>query len=129
MPYQSFEEFKVWQEARQLKNDIALLVKSFPPEEKFRLVDQLIRSSRSVGIQLVEGHGRRTYPDRIRFCIISRGSLSETLGHLIDAFDAGFINDDQLSRFRMEIDKVEKLLSGYISWLEKQTNQDGNKNA
>ena len=29
----------------------------------------------------------------------------------------------------IEIDKVEKLLSGYISWLEKQTNQDGNKNA
>jgi four helix bundle protein len=120
MPYQSFEELKVWQEARQLKNDIATLVKQFPPEEKYRLVDQLIRSSRSVGTQIVEGHGRRSFPERIRYCIISRGSLSETTGHLIDAFDAALINEEQLTEFRKKIDMVEKLLSGYISWLEKQ---------
>jgi len=28
-----------------------------------------------------------TYPDRIRFCVIARGSLVESLNHLIDAFD------------------------------------------
>lgn len=120
MPYQSFEELKVWQEARQLKNDIATLVKQFPADEKYRLVDQLIRSSRSVGTQIVEGHGRRSVPERIRYCIISRGSLSETMGHLIDAFDAALINEEQLNEFRKKIDIVEKLLSGYISWLEKQ---------
>ncbi len=120
MPYQSFEELKVWQEARQLKNDIAALVKTFPSEEKYRLVDQLIRSSRSVCTQIVEGHGRRSFPDRIRYCIISRGSLSETMGHLIDASDEGYINEDILNEYRGKIDKVEKLLSGYISWLEKQ---------
>ena len=78
MSYQSFEELIVWQKSRQLKNDIFQLVKSFPTEEKYRLTDQVIRSSRSVNAQISEGHGRRTYPDRIRFCTISRGSLSET---------------------------------------------------
>ncbi len=120
MPYQTFEDLKVWQEARQLKNDIALLVKSFPASEKFRLTDQIIRSSRSVAIQIAEGHGRRTTPERIRFCIISRGSLSETLAHLIDALDEELITADQLVEFRQKIEHLEKLLSGYISWLEKQ---------
>jgi hypothetical protein len=39
MAYQSFEELEVWKKARQLKNDIFHLVKSFPAEEKYRLTD------------------------------------------------------------------------------------------
>ena len=46
--HQSFTELEVWKKARVLKNEIFELVKSFPPEEKFRLTDQLIRSSRSI---------------------------------------------------------------------------------
>ena len=81
MSYQGFEELEVWKKARLLKNDIFQLVKTFPSEEKFKLSDQVIRSSRSVNSQIAEGHGRRTNPDRLRFCVISRGSLSETLNH------------------------------------------------
>ena len=71
--------------------------KTFPAEEKFRLTDQVIRSSRSVCTQIAEGHGRQTFPDRIRFCVIARGSLSETLGNLIDSFDEKYINDEKLN--------------------------------
>jgi four helix bundle protein len=92
MSYQSFEELIVWKKSRELKNEIFQLVKSFPHEEKYRLTDQLVRSSRSVNSQIAEGHGRRTFPDRIRFCIISRGSLSETLNHLTDALDFNYID-------------------------------------
>ncbi|MFN2458058.1 MAG: four helix bundle protein [Chitinophagaceae bacterium] len=49
------------------------------------MVDQIIRSSRLINTQIAEGHGRRTYPDRLRFCVIARSSLSETLNHLINA--------------------------------------------
>ncbi len=122
MPYQNFEELIAWKKARQLKNELFHLVKSFPGEEKFRLTDQLIRSLRSISTQISEGHGRRTYPDRIRFCTISRGSLSETLNHLIDAFDCGYINLSALNNFRIKVTEVEKLLNGYISYLEKMGN-------
>ncbi len=119
MPYQNFEELNVWKKARQLKNELFQIAKSFPNEEKFRLTDQLIRSSRSVNAQISEGHGRRTYPDRIRFCTISRGSLSETLNHLIDAFDCSYIDLLLLDDLRKKVTEVEKLLNGYISYLEK----------
>src|SRR5436190_5792617 len=99
MPYQSFEDLEVWKKAKELKNEIAKLVKSFPPEERFRLADQLIRSSRSINSQIAEGHGRRTWPDRLRFCVIARGSLSETLNHLIDALDETHINEEQLNYY------------------------------
>lgn len=123
MPYHSFEELEVWKKARQLKIEIRNLAKSLPTEEKFRLTDQVIRSSRSVSTQIAEGPGRQTFPDRIRFCVIARGSLSETLGHLIDAFDEKYIDEAQLIFFRNKITEVEKLLNGYINWLERKSTE------
>ena len=119
MGYQSFEELDVWKKARALKNDIRELLKTFPPEEKYRLCDQLIRSSRSINSQIAEGHGRKTYPDRLRFCIIARGSLSETLNHLIDAYDEHYISLETMDVFRQKISEVERLLNGYITYLGK----------
>jgi len=119
MAYQNFEDLEVWKKSRALKNEIFETVKTFPSEEKFRLTDQLIRSSRSVTTQIAEGHGRRTFPDRIRFCIIARGSLSETLNHFIDAVDCKYITDEQLLYYRNKIDEMERLLNGYINYLEK----------
>ncbi|HEX7847002.1 MAG TPA: four helix bundle protein [Chitinophagaceae bacterium] len=119
MPYQSFEELEVWKKARDLKKEVFELTKSFPPAEKFNLTDQLRRSSRSIPSQIAEGHGRRTFPDRLRFSIIARGSLAETRNHLIDAFDCNYISDERLKYFRAKIDEVERLLNGYINYLEK----------
>ena len=123
MPYQNFEDLEVWKKARVLKLEIRQLTKSFPAEEKYRLIDQMIRSSRSVGIQIAEGHGRQTFPDRIRFCVIARGSLSETLAHLTDALDENYLTEEQINKFRIIITEVEKLLNGYISWLEKKAKE------
>ena len=117
--YQNFEQLEVWIMSRQLKNDIFKLVQAFPSQEKFRLYDQLIRSSRSINAQIAEGHGRRTYPDRLRFCAQARGSLSETLNHLIDALDCNYIDEQKLNQFRIQISGVEKLLNGYINYLER----------
>jgi four helix bundle protein len=97
MGYQSFEMLDVWQKARAFKNEIYMLVNKFPAHEKFSLSDQLKRSARSIPIQIAEGHGRRTFPDQLRFCIIARGSISESLNHLIDAFDCGYITNETLT--------------------------------
>lgn len=123
MGYQGFEDLEVWKKAREFKIEISQLVKTFPPEEKFRLTDQLIRSTRSINGQIAESHGRRTWPDRLRFCVIARGSLSETLNHLIDAFDENYIKNEQLNYFRNKISEVEKLLNGYINYLESKSKE------
>lgn len=86
-----FEELELWKKAREFKNEVCKEARKFPPEEKFRLTDQLVRSSRSINDLVTEGHGRFTYPDQIHYCIQARGSLTETINHLIDAFDDGYI--------------------------------------
>ena len=76
-----FTELEVWKKMRLLKIKIETLTKAFPDEEKYRLTSQIIRSARGVNASIAEGHGRFTFPDRIHFCIIARGSLSETYNH------------------------------------------------
>jgi len=94
--HQSFTQLGVWKKGRELKKEIELLVKKSPSEEKYRLTDQIIRSVQSINANIAEGHGRITYKDQIHFCIQARGSLSETLNHLIDAFDSAYMNKEQL---------------------------------
>ena len=117
--YQSFTELDVWKKARILKNELKHLAESFPKEEKYRLTDQIIRSSRSINSNIAEGHGRYTYKDQLHFCIQARGSVSETLNHLIDAIDCNYISEQQFEYFKEIISEVERLLNGYISFLRK----------
>ena len=117
--HQSFTELEVWKKARNFKNDIYELVKSFSPDEKYRLSDQLIRASRSINANLSEGHGRHTYKDQLHFCIQARGSLSECLNHLIDAFDLKLIDKEQINKFKLQFEEVKGLLNGYITYLRK----------
>jgi len=112
--HQSFTDLDVWKSARKLKLRTWKLVKNFPAEEKYRLTDQLIRSTRGIGTAIAEGHGKFYYKDQINYCVIARGSLSESLNHLIDAMDSEYILKDELASFKIEIDEIGKLLNGYI---------------
>ena len=38
MGYQGLEDLDVWKKSRELKIEIAQLVKTFPPEERYRLI-------------------------------------------------------------------------------------------
>jgi four helix bundle protein len=96
----------------------------FPSEKKFRLADQLIRCSRSIGNNIAEGHGRFHYQDNIRFCIIARGSLSETLDHIIIAKDENIISEDVFDSFQSEYEQCLKLLNGYIQFLKRKKNNE-----
>lgn len=121
--YKPFTELELWKNAREFKIEIELLTKSFPPDEKYRLTDQIIRSVRSINANIAEGHGKYGYPDQIKYCINARGSLSETLNHLIDAYDCHYITKDQLVLLEEKYAGVMRLLNGYINYLRNLLNE------
>lgn len=118
-----FEELELWKKIRLFKLEIKTLVKTFPQEEKYRLTDQIIRSSRSINALISEGHGRFTYPDQIHYCIQARGSLTETINHLIDAFDEDYITEEQLQNHKTIGKEIERLLNGYLVYLRKKRDE------
>ena len=112
------------EKAREFKKDIRKLTTQFPPEEKYRLTDQIIRSARSINALVTEGHGRFTYPDQIHYCIQARGSLTKTINHLIDAFDEEYITNEKLLSFKEKGKEVERLLNGYLVFLRKKRDEN-----
>ena len=120
---QSFTELEVRKKARTLKNELKDLTNGFPQEEKYRLSDQIIRSSRSCCANIAEGHGRFTYKDQLHFCVQARGCLSETHNHLIKTPDCKYISQEQFDHFKLMIDEAGRLLNGYITFLRKNLNQ------
>ena len=124
MILRSFEDLEVWKIGHHLRKDLSILVKSFPNEEKYRSVDQIIRASRSVTNNIAEGYGRFHYQEIIQFCRQSRGSLTELVDHLIVAFDEGYIDEIQLNKLKNDCLECVKVLNGYISYLKKAKNEE-----
>ena len=111
-------DLECWKSARELRK-ISELIKDFPADEKFRLKDQIIRSSRSVSANIAEGYGRFHYQENIQFCRMARGSLYETQEHLICALDENFITEEQFSKANDHLLTCLKILNGYILYLKK----------
>lgn len=119
MKIRTFEDLEVWKKGREIRLFIQAVVKKFPAEEKFALILQIRKSSRSITNNIAEGYGRFFYQENIQFCRISGGSLTETLDHMIVAFDEKYINDAELNEFRVLYADCLRLLNGYISYLQK----------
>ncbi|MES2558345.1 MAG: four helix bundle protein [Bacteroidota bacterium] len=117
-------DLEVWKESRKLRQMISDLSKKFPSEEKYRLTDQILRSSKSPCSNISEGHGRYHYQENIQFCRIARGSVSETHNHLTDALDQKFITNDEYESHVIQINSCIRLINGYINYLEKQKTKD-----
>lgn len=116
---QSFRDLNCWKESRVFRNEVFELSKSFPGDEKFKLVDQLVRSSRGITAAIAEGHGRYHYQENIQYCRIARGSLEESLDHLITAYDCEYISKGELGKFENYYNTILALLNGYIAYLKK----------
>lgn len=97
---------------------ISIIIKLLPVSEKFELISQIKRSSRSITANISEGFGRFHHQENIQFCRIARGSLTETMEHLITAFDEHYINEDFLKELNEDYKKCLKELNTYIKYLK-----------
>ena len=119
MGFKDFKDLDVWKLGRELRQEVMLLADAFPAEERYRLADQIIRSSRSITNNVAEGHGRYHYQENIQFCRIARGSLSETDDHLLIALECDYLSIDKYKEYEEKILALRKKLNGYIAYLER----------
>jgi len=121
--FKSFEDLECWQVCTEVRRFITELVKKFPKEEKFSLIDDMKRASRSTTHNLAEGFGRFHYQENIQFCRHSRRSLFELIEQLITSPDDGYITSAEYEKGRELISQALALLNGYINYLSRQKNQ------
>jgi four helix bundle protein len=120
MSVSGLEKLDVWCKARdfavRLHKEILPML---PSEEKWVLNQQLRRSSQSIPANIAEGHGRFYFQENVRFCYIARGSLEETLSHIVYAYKVGYISQTVYRNFEVDGENLNRLINGYIGFLKK----------
>jgi four helix bundle protein len=117
--YGDFRDLDVWQHCKIIRVEIWNLCKTFPKDEKYRLSDQIIRSSRSATDCIAEGYGRYHYQENIQFCRQSRGSLYELMNQMDTALECEYIDENYFNDIVKKIKSAIRLLNGYIKYLKK----------
>jgi four helix bundle protein len=111
----NFRDLLVHQKSRQLARDIFEITKSFPKEEKFSLIDQIRRSSRSVGAQIAEAWAKRGYEKHfISKLTDADGEQMETQHWLEIALDCKYIDPKTRTQLVEKCLEIGRMLGGMM---------------
>jgi four helix bundle protein len=120
MSIKSLETLEVWKKAKEFSLRVYReVLPLLPSEEKWNLNQQLRRSSSSIPANIAEGYGRFYYQETIRFCYTARGSLEETLSHLVLCFELKYTPKELFDTLEQDGEKLTQLINGYIGYLKR----------
>ena len=121
----NWKELKVWKKAHEMVIKIYGVTKTFPPEEIYRLVDQICRSASSVPANIVEGQSRNTTKEYLKFLYNARGSLEETRYHLLLSRDLGYLDLKRYNDLEKGFTEVSLMLNALIKSMKKEMEKEG----
>ena len=108
---ESAKDLNVYKAAYKLSMDIFRLSKGFPADEKFALISQIRRSSRSVCLNLREAWAKRRYEahflSKLSDC---DGENSETDSSLDFARDCGYISEGEHQELASACAEIGRML-------------------
>lgn len=111
----SYTELEAWKVGLDLVTELYVLTKKFPKEELYSLTSQARRSATSILLNIAEGFGRYTYPDKGNKYTIARGECNEVEACLFIAIRLNYLTQTEVKNILQLIDREKKLLSGLIS--------------
>lgn len=115
-----YRNYIVWQKSHRLVIDIYKTTSKFPKCEQFNFVSQINRAALSIPTNIVEGCGRETQNELIRFLYISSGSAHELEYLICAATELNFIDNDLSKKLLSEISEIKKMLFALIQTIKKQ---------
>ena len=117
---ESFKDLIVYKKAYKLAMNIFEISKSFPKEEKYSLIDQIRRSSRSVTSCIAESWSKRRYEKSfVNKLTDSLGEENETEVWLDYSKDCKYIQTEVHKNLLSEYDEVRKMLISMINNTDK----------
>ena len=106
-----YKDLFAYKKAYELAMEIYIISKRFPPEEKYSLIDQIRRSSRSVCANIAESYRRRKYKDYFASKLNdAETENSETQVWLDFSKDCGYITTEEYNNLTNKNDEVGKLI-------------------
>jgi len=116
MQINSWRNLEVYQAAFSLQQQIFILSKTWPKEEKYSLTDQIRRASRSIGANIAEAWAKRRYPAHFLSKLTdSDGELQETLHWLESAKACEYLTSTQADELDQLGSQVGRQLGSMIN--------------
>ena len=106
----SFEDLKIWQNARELSKDIYTITRLPEFSKDYRFVGQITSAIGSVMDNIAEGFERDGNKEFLQFLSIAKGSCGEVRSQIYRAYDAGYINEETFQTLQSQL----KMLSSGI---------------
>ena len=112
-----FEQLEVYKISKQYYLDISKIIES---KEKLNhsTIDQLNRSSLSIVLNIAEGSGRLSKPDKRKFYVISRGSIFETVSIADLLKDRKILSMEEFQKIYKDAELISRKLWYLIKSLE-----------
>ena len=106
-----FEDLRVWHRALELANEVDLLSKTFPQDERFSLTSQIKRAGDSVVLNIAEGSTGQSTAEFKRFLDIALRSAVEVVACLFLAIARKYINDQSFRKLYDDYDMLCKMIT------------------
>lgn len=110
MPFK-FEELRVWHRSVELANEVDVLAKNFPREERFSLANQIKRAGDSVVLNIAEGSTGRSNAEFKRFLDIALGSGVEVVACLFLAKTRKYISEEHFKKLYDDYDVLCRMIT------------------
>jgi four helix bundle protein len=111
-----FEKLGVYAKAKKFNKTITSFLANTKIDRNTH--DQLKRASFSIMLNIAEGSGRFTRPDKRNFYIISRGSAFECVAILDYLKDMEIIDETEFKEFYAQLEEISKMLFALIKQLQ-----------
>lgn len=105
-----FREWDIYKDGRTFRIEINKLLKNYPKEEKYALVDQTKRALNSILLNIAEGSNKSTDKDARVYINRAHTSLDEVVSCLDCALDDGFITQEQHKQSLINASSLAKRL-------------------
>lgn len=112
-----FEKLDVYRHAKKLHRSVQNFLKANPQIDRDTR-SQLRRASMSICLNIAEGAGRFTKPDKRNFYIIARGSTFECACLLGLLLDEEVVSKDIYTVYYREYERISRMLFGMINKLK-----------
>jgi four helix bundle protein len=93
------------------------ICKKLPYHERFKIKDQLERSSTSVTDNIAEGHTSYYYQDKIKDFNVARKEAGESQNHIRTLEAKEYITKDKADDIIIRYEEVIRGINGYINWV------------
>ena len=106
----SYKQLDVYAKARKLVVTIYTLLKHYPADERYALVDQMRHAVISIPSNIAEGLSRTAPKEQAHFLDIAYGSLMEIDCQLDISLDLGYISPEMKKLIDIDITAIAKMI-------------------